>query len=68
MDAKVASADAPPTLISRWLASARSMTSRLLSRRPPFEDGLKLNGIFARSIEKQETPMVEAVGPLTKAS
>jgi DNA-directed RNA polymerase subunit RPC12/RpoP len=71
MDSKVGSGTATETAsprISRWLASARSILSRVLTRRAPFEDGLRLNSIFARKLETTEAPLPDTLGRLTKAS
>jgi len=70
MDAK-AKSEVPPTRVVRWWTSARSAASRVftLSRRSPFDEGLKLNSLFAPRVQiKHENSVHESVPTLTKAS
>ena len=68
MDSKAGAIDGPPTRISRWLTATRSTLSRVLTRRPPFEDGFQLTSIFVRNMEKRDASVREPLGQLTKVS
>jgi hypothetical protein len=68
MDSKACAADTPTPQMSRWLAYARSMASRMLrsTQRTPFDDGLKLNYILAPRAEKRDAALADSVERLTK--
>ena len=70
MDSKVWAPGGPAPRTGRWMGYLRSAASRVLrsAQRSPFEEGLKLNSLFATNSAKRDAGLPDSVRHMTKAS